>query len=200
MTWAPEPDNRFSPSDREAAAERDWADALARFASDARTDERVAERRRQRGLDEQAAASSTFAGLLENLAESGSPIHVVTTTGTGHRGTIGAVGSDAVVLRTGPSRRVVVAMTAIAHLDAPAGRYGDRPAPTGRPALGQLLAELVEQADHRAEIVCTAHGGVVVTGRLGWLGEDVLAVEPGGRSCRYMRLSSLIEVSLSVSG
>ena len=77
MTCAPDPDNRFTPADGAGGSGDDPEDArLARFAAEARIEERLAERRRQRWLQQQAAESTTFAGLLRNLAEAQTSIRL----------------------------------------------------------------------------------------------------------------------------
>lgn len=216
MTWTPDPNNRPDP-EREGrpVPERgpigeEWADALARFVSDARTDERVTERRRRRWLQREATESSTFAGLLRNLAERTETVRLLTDTGGMLTGVPTAVGEDVVVLRTARSRPVLVALDHLtAVLDGTAAELdGDRSDRSQAPSLRHVLAEL---ADAEAELTCTLTGGTVVAGRAIWVSEDVLALDPAdtptlgqrrpftdGR--RYLRLSSLVDVSPRVSG
>lgn len=216
MTWSPDPNNRPDPdrADRPPPAGTpigpEWTDALTRFVSDARTDERVTERRRRRWLQRAASESSSFAGLLRNLAERARTVRLHTDAGTVHTGRPVAVGEDVVVLHTSEGRRVLVSLD---HLTAVVDGAvddldGDRHEPSPGPSLRHLLAEL---ADTEAELICTLAGGAVVVGRASWVAEDVLALEPSdppGPSARrpftdgrrYLRLSSLVDVSPRVSG
>jgi hypothetical protein len=204
MACAPGPDNRFTPGDGEPGGGADDA-VLARFAADARIEERLAERRRQRWLEQQAAESSTFAGLVRNLAEAATPVRLRTAAGTVHRGPIAVIGEDAIGVRTAKAQLTLVALTHLAALDTPGTTVisGDRePEPPG-PQLGHLLADL---ADAETVLHGVLVGGDRFEGRLRWVGEDVLALdgasgpdEPGPTG-RYVRLSSVIEVSVSVSG
>ncbi len=241
MAWGPGSDNRFSDGGRQgpgvgegrgagagrpggphadADADADLDDALARFASDARTEERVGQRRRQRWLARAAAESTTLQALLDALAELGGTVALVLDSGTSHRGVITVVGDDVVALADRNAGLVLVALGRLAWVDA-----GERPAlvapgdeqplrpnpPSGRPTLRHLLAEL---ADDEPEVRVTA-GGATVDGRLLWVGDDVAALaeavlapgtgsDAGRRSTmvrtRYVRLSSVTDVSLSVSG
>jgi len=216
MTWSPDPNNRPDPDETgdpppaRTPIGPDWADALTRFVSDARTDERVTERRRRRWLQRESAESSSFTGLLRNLAEREATVRLLTDAGTTHTGVPVAVGEDVVVVHTSAGRPVLIALdhlTAVVDGTA-AGLDGDRVDSSAGPALRHLLAEL---ADAEAELTCTLAGGTVVAGRVLWVAEDVLALDPGdshgavnrrpftdGR--RYLRLSSLIDVSPRVSG
>ena len=204
MACAPGPHNRFTPG-ADGPGDDDDAAALARFAAEARVEERLAERRRQRWLERQAAESSTFAGLVRNLAESATPVRVRTATGSVHRGVITVLGTDALGVREPVGRLTLIALAHLAALDTSGNPavIGDRgPEPPG-PNLQHLLAEL---ADAESEVQCVVVGGERVGGRLLWVGEDVMALatvdgtDDGGPVRRYLRLSSVIEVSASVSG
>lgn len=216
MTWSPDPNNRPDPDDAsDLSAARspigpEWADALTRFVSDARTEERVTERRRRRWLQREATESSSFAGLLRTLAERATPVRLLTDGGGTHSGTPVAVGEDVVVLHTAGGRPILVALDHVtAVVDGTTAELdGDRGDPAPGPSLRHLLAEL---ADIEAELTCTLAGGTVVAGRVVWVAEDVLALDPSdppGRGTRrpftdgrrYLRLSSLVDVSPRVSG
>lgn len=222
MAWGPGTDNRFSDDGTDGTG---WTDAgaaggvdreaeLAWLAADARTDERVAQRRRQRWLQRTAAESTTFTGLLDTLAELDQRVELVLSTGKRVQGRVTVVGSDVVALRDGPDGLVLVALERVAALDAGdrpslAADWADRPG-ADRPALRHLLAELAED---RPEIHVAFDGGAF-DGRLLWVGEDVAALgvraqaaagdiasgSTGFNRTRYVRLSSVTDVSLSVSG
>lgn len=208
MAWPSEPDNHVTSADEVAL---DAEDALARLASDARVEDRVEQRRRLRWLRRQAEEATTFDGLVGQLVELGQPISLVTSSGGTHRGVAVLLGADAVVLRTDIDRHVVVATGAVAALDA-----GARPAMTregddggvaagGRPTLRELLADLAADA---VEATATLVGGTSVHGRLLWIGDDVAAwaLTGGGAAgreaerIRYVRLSSVVDVSFNGSG
>jgi len=204
MACAPGPDNRFTPDDGGTGGDADDA-VLARFAADARIEERLGERRRQRWLQQQAAESSTFAGLVRNLAEAATPVRLRTTAGTVHRGPITVLGEDAIGVRGARGRLTLVALAHLAALDTPGTTVisGDREAEGPGPRLAHLLAEL---ADAETVVHGVLVGGERFEGRLRWVGEDVMALdstvgpdEPGPTG-RYVRLSSVIEVSVNVSG
>lgn len=208
MAWPPEPDNRFTSGGEPPDAECDAADALARFASDARVEQRVAERRRERWHRRLIAEETSFASLLVSLAEIGAPVAVLNTTGTTHSGIVIAVGTDVVALRPRPGEVTLLALDRVVTLDAgrsePLGtdrRDGER---AGGPTLRHLLAEL---ADEQPEATFTFDGGATIRGSLAWVGRDVVAVNgasgerpPARGGLRYVRLSSVAAVSVRVSG
>ena len=226
MAWGPGTDNRFSDggpdgtgwtggTDAGAAGGVDGETELAWLAADARTDERVAQRRRRRWLQRAAAESTTFSGLLDTLAELDQRVEVVLSTGKRVQGRVTVVGSDVVALRDGPDGLVLVALARVVALDAGdrpslAADGTDRPGAADRPALRHLLAEL---AEGRPEVHVAFDGGAL-DGRLLWVGEDVAALgvqaravagdvasgSTGFNRTRYVRLSSVTDVSLSVSG
>ncbi|MFN0026658.1 MAG: hypothetical protein ACKV2O_05635 [Acidimicrobiales bacterium] len=194
----------------------DVDDAAARFLADSRVEDRVAERRRTRWLNRQAAESTTFASLLVNLAEIGQPITLRGKTGTDHEGLVRVLGEDVVALAGADAALTLIALAhvvALHHVPGPQATAltAHRPAVRDRPTMRQLLAEL---ADDEPEAICTMDGGATLRGRLRWVGEDLAAMSPlppegrvsaGGAAWSYVRLSSLSVVSvrlsaLSVSG
>ena len=113
-----------------------------------------------------------------------------------------SIGADAVGIRVSAGRLTLIALDHVVTLDIPGSGAlsGDRgPTDTG-PALRHLLADL---ADTDTDLRFVLAGGTVAEGRLLWIGEDLVAVttvlDPGPGT-GYIRLCSVIEVSLSVSG
>lgn len=223
MAWGPGRDNRFSGAGGGGWDEGRWDEdaeaALAQLASDARTDERVAQRRRGRWLARAAAESTTLTALLDSLAELARPVTVVLSTGKHVQGVITVVGANVVALRDGSGAPVLVALERLVAVEE-AGRESRHADPDDagagaltdgeRPTLRHLLAEL---ADEQPDVHVAFDGGAF-NGRLRWVGADVAALTDraipiagstsGGPSTvgrtRYVRLSSVTDVSLSVSG
>ena len=187
-------------------------DDLERWAAGARAQEAADERVRERWLRQAAEEEASFAGLLADLAEAGSPLVVTTTAGHRHHGPVVAVGSDFVALapigQAGDGRLTLVSM-------GRSPRCGRRPGARLRGAVGRrvceiwargelgvTLAEVLAQAVAVRPRVALVLGTVTVVGQLRAVGADVLSVrtdaEPGGLS--YSRLSSVSEISLFDSG
>lgn len=201
----------------EASEASEVDDAVARLLADSRVEDRVTQRRRTRWLTRQAAESTTFASLLDNLAEIGQPITLRGRTGTVYLGSVRVLGQDVMALSSADAMVQLIALSHVVSLEHAAGTRpsaltGDRPTPRDRPTMRQLLAEL---ADDEPEATFTLDGGGSLQGRLRWVGEDVAAISPptplsgsvagGDVGWTYVRLSSLSVVSvrlsaLSVSG
>lgn len=185
-------------------------DDLERWAAGARAQEAADERVRERWLRQAAEEEASFAGLLADLAEAGSPLVVTTTAGHRHHGPVVAVGSDFVALAphpgsAGDGRLTLVTMASIAEVRPTPGTRIQR-APgrsTGdETRLAVSLAEVLAQAVAIRPRVAVVLGTVTVVGQLRAVGTDVLSVrtdaEPAGLS--YSRLSSVSEISLFDSG
>lgn len=227
MAWPPQPNNRISGrhpdavglgqgtsgpdrdggrDDRHHEATQDADDTLARFAAEARVEERVAERRRQRWLERQTAESSTFGGLLANLAEIGRTVVVRTSAGGTHRGVLCIVGHDCLALTTADpadQRLVVVGLAHVVSISAGARiRLTGERAPAGHGSGAALQPLLVELAEERPHVLVGLTDTTTVVGRLSWVGIDVVALTLDDRDQRdvYVRLSSVVDVSLSTSG
>jgi hypothetical protein len=178
--------------------------ALSRFVADARADAAADARARERWLRAQAVESMSLQGLVADLAEVGGPVVVTTVTGGAVRGVIRATGSDHLWLAPGAGQRVLVPFHAITSLRPEPGTAvdGDRAATEvdARPDLRTTLAELAED---RPAVTASAIGlGGPLTGELRSVGRDVavLAIGLQGRDVVYLRLSSLAELSVIVSG
>jgi hypothetical protein len=172
---------------------------LADFAADARADVAASARAREGFLRRTAPEEATFAGVLVDLAERGSPVLVVGANGRRHRGVLRTVGRDFAGLRTPDGRDVLLAHHGIASV-RPDGRApeaaGDRSvsSPLG---LAEALAVLAE--DRPRVLVVTVPGDEGLAGTLGSVGRDVVAVLLDGadRRTAYVAVAAIAEVTLA---
>src|SRR5690606_253927 len=131
---------------------------LDAWVAEARIDGAAAERARERWLAEVAGQEATLSGVLADLAERGATVAVSTTVGRRHRGTVGLIGADFVVLRPEAGAELAVAAGAIADVRA-VGRadvLGDRMLGTEL-RLADVLGELA--ADREDVSIVTVAGG-----------------------------------------
>ena len=175
------------------------ADDLARWAADARADEAGRARARARWLRRQAEDEATFAGLLVDLAERGTPVVARTTVGRRHRGTVAGVAADFVLLRPDSGWWLLLPFDAVATV-RPVERAGE--AATGRrlPGLDLLLGEALEaMAGDRARVaIVTVGTGEPVSGELEAVGDDVITVrlDGPGRERVFVRLAAVAEIAV----
>jgi hypothetical protein len=171
---------------------------LARWVSDARTDEAAAARARERWLVQVAEESATFSGVLLDLAERAAPAVVVGHGDRRHRGVVTAVAADFCILRTPAGRDVLVAFRGISSVRIDAG-VG---APTGDRAvhvdvaLAEALAALA--GDRPRVLIVTAGGADGIAGELRAVGLDVATVRLDGdpAATAYVPIPSIVEVTL----
>jgi hypothetical protein len=174
----------------------DLAGRLTAWVANARTDGAAAARAREGFLRRTGPEDATFAAVLLDLAEHGSPVLATTTTGRRHRGVVAGVGHDFAALRTPDGRDVVLAHRGIAAV-GPEGSHavapGDRTAvlPLG---IAEALAVLAED---RPRVLVVATGGEAVAGDLTAVGRDVLTVRLDGadRRVAYVATANVVEVS-----
>lgn len=146
---------------------------LARWAAAERTAGAAALRRRTRSLTDQAASTSTWSGLLLELAERACEV-TVTLPGTQLVGQLTALGRDFCVLEHRAGRAVLVASGAIcsvARADGPVVPAGDR-----RPSLDLSLAGALDFLAADRTPVCVRTAGSNVEGTLISVGDDVITV------------------------
>lgn len=176
----------------------DLAARLERWVADARSDDAAAARSRERWLRLQADESATFAGVLVDLAERGTPVVVHGAAGRRHRGSIAAVASDFCALRTSSQRAVLLTFTGIGSVRPDA----DSPGPAGdrvvRAEIG--LAEMLSvlAADRPRVLIITAADATGVAGELSRVGRDLVTVRLDGeaRATAYVAIRAIAEVSL----
>jgi hypothetical protein len=180
------------------AARGGLAAALASFVGDAKADEAATARSREAFLRRTAAEDGSFAGVLVDLAERGTPVLVAGAAGRRQRGTLTAVGADFVVLRTAEGHEVLLAHRGISSVTPEAGAdevAGDRvvAVPVG---LGEALAVLAEERPRVLVVTVGTDGGVA--GELRAAGRDVVSVRLEGpdRRTAYVPLANLAEVRL----
>jgi hypothetical protein len=183
----------------------DGADAaLERFVADARSDLAARARGRQRWLGVQAAEETSLVGVVWDLAERAASASVTTTAGRQHHGRVSGAGVDFVCLRPAGDGLVLLPLHAVAAIRPEPGAVvaGDRSVDE-IPDATDLRSTLAELAADRPRISTVAIGsGDVVTGELRSVGLDVIVVAMGqqSRDVAYLRLSSLAELSVIVSG
>jgi hypothetical protein len=159
----------------------DLAARLERWAAEARVDEAVRVRTRERWLRRQAEEESTLAGILANLLEHAAPVTLLTQARRQHRGEIRGVGVDFVALG-GLGSEVVVALQAVTSLRTPPGErvvLGDRPA--AGPMRSMRLSEVVAGlAVEREPVLVVTRDGEAMTGVLRSVGQDVAVLRGAG--------------------
>lgn len=181
------------------AGGRDLVSRLTEWVAGARADEVAEGRRREGFLRRTAGEGATFAGVLVDLAERGSPVLLTLSGGRQHRGTLLGVGADFVALRAGDGRQVLVSHAGIVAVrpdDRAAAASGDRRAtlPLG---LAEALAVLAED---RPRVLVTAIGEQQgLAGELRSCGLDVLVLrlDGAGRPTAYVPMANLVEVSIA---
>ncbi len=191
-------------TDRGGDPARDDADSasselrLHRWASEARTDEAVSSRTRERWLREVADQEASLVGVLTDFAERRVAVTVATETGRSHHGQVRLVGVDFVALSMPNGSDVVLALGAVSSVRAaPArdGASGDRPVSSDL-VLDDILAGLVEE---RAEVrVVTAGGHEALAGRVRSVGRDVVVLRTDGDrpGSVYVPVAALVEITI----
>jgi hypothetical protein len=171
---------------------------LERWVADARADGAVAERTRERWLRQVADESATYAGVLVDLAERGTPVAVHTAGGRRHRGVVAGVGTDFVALRAASGHDVLLAFSGIAavRVDGGGAPVGDRVVDVEM-GLAEALAAI---AGARPRVlVVTSADGEGLAGELRAVGRDVVTLRLDGadRSPAYVAIASIAEVTLA---
>ena len=184
----------------------DLADALVRWAADARADEAGRARSRARWLRHQAEEEATFAGLLVDLAEQGTAVLLRTTAGRRHRGAVAAVGADFVLLEpdggAAARRWVLVPLDAVttvrpAHENRRTGPAQGARAPTLDLLLAEALDAMAAADGPRTTVTIVLEADPdPVAGELEAIGADVLTVRVDGspQTRTFVRLGAVTEV------
>jgi hypothetical protein len=170
-------------------------DELLRLLDDARADERVASRGRERMLRQVAEDSARLAGTLLDLAERGSTVTIRTTAARAHHGTIRLVATDFCVVAT-EAGDVWLALDGITVVRPhPTERHA--PATGDRPSRDLLLVEaLARISPERPRVALVTEGGESTAGELRAVGEDVLTLrlDGGPTALCYVSSSAVREV------
>jgi DNA-binding transcriptional LysR family regulator len=162
-----------------------------------RRDDASAQRRRARSLDQQAAGSSTLAGVLRDLGEHGAGV-TVEVTGCGPlRGRITGLGADFVVI-TADDTAVTVPLQAVELVRPDPGQRraaGDR-----EPGEGRTLAAVLEDlAADAATVQVRTRSGDRVSGELVAAGIDVVAVSRPGAGPVYIPCTAVAQVIVTAN-
>lgn len=170
--------------------------ALERWTAEARVADAADARRRERSLRRQAEESTTFAGVLADLAERQRPVVLATSGGRRHRGVLRVLGADFVALITDVGAEVLVARWAITSV-----RSGPREsaAASGRVLdldlrLHEALAALAED---RPRVQLVTRGDEHLSGDLRNVGLDVVTVRVDGDTLAnvYVPIATIAEIS-----
>jgi hypothetical protein len=179
-------------------------DDLTRLIAEVRTDDAVRARARERSLRQQATEEATLAGLLADLAEEQAEVTVRLRSGRVAQGRPVAVGTDFVVLRSGATGEVLLALPAISGVRR---RPGERaPDTTGRrppPKAASLAAYISSVAPERPRVAVTLSGEPgSLAGELRSGGLDVLTILLDGDppAIAYLAVDSLESLSVSPPG
>jgi len=186
----------------------DPLDDLEAWAAEARAREAAESRVRERWLRTQAEEGASFAATLAGLVERGEPVTVMTAAGRPVAGRLTAVGADFVGLRLPGGRRTLIALGAVAWVQAAPGA---RPAPDAGlgdreededAAPGASLIDVLAQAAASRPRVMIQTGAAAVGGDLRAVGLDMLSVETAGTppSLAYVPVGAVYEISFFASG
>jgi hypothetical protein len=167
--------------------------AFTRWAADERSAAAAANRSRTRSLQEQAASSATWAGILLDLAEQGTPVSVV-VAGRRRSGRIACVGRDFCVIDSGPGQTALIRVAAMEELRPDSDSVAGAPAGDRESALDlSLVTVLSLLAEDRSSVGLVTSAGLETTGHLIAAGEDVLTVrtDPPTRRLVYVPLGAV---------
>lgn len=168
--------------------------SLDRWAADARADEAVAARTRERWLAQQATEEATFAGTLVALAERVERVVLLLAGGARRTGVVTAVGDDFCEVQD-RGRTVLVALDAVAsvQLHERRGPASGSSAPGDR----RLLGALALRCGDRPRVQVVTRTGEAVGGTLTAVGEDVITLDlDGARGVVYVRAGAVAEVAV----
>ncbi|HEY8546086.1 MAG TPA: hypothetical protein VIL36_13600 [Acidimicrobiales bacterium] len=180
------------------------AGRLERWAADARIDEVVRRRSRERWLARQAQEEATLVGVLADLAERGAAVGLQLRSGRPQRGHVRLLGADFVALvpagePSGRGGEVLVALGEVAAVTTRPGEpvsVGDLPS-RSRLTLAEVIIGLA--GDRERVLLVLAGGHDVVRGTLWSVGQDVVTVrsedEPAAAT-HYVALDAIGQVSI----
>jgi hypothetical protein len=177
---------------------------LVRWLAQARADEAVVSRSRERALRQLAAEEATFATLAVDLGEAEVPVVARTTAGRSHLGAIVAVGVDFVVVRPGPGRAVFLPLAAVTSLRVAPGIRAPAPAGHRPPPLDATLVDVLTGLAGDRPRVQVVMGGEpdAWVGELRQVGVDVVSVRLTGEPpvTAWGHLRAVTEVTLLDGG
>ena len=184
-------------------ARGDTADALERWAAEARAQDAADARARERWLRQQADDEATLSGLLVDLAERGDTVVVATREGRHHQGKLTVVGTDFVAVRTSSGALALVALASLAFVRGgqrrrPGQRDADADGEQPRVTLADVLAHMAADRPRVAMQV----GDLRLVGDMVAVGTDVVTLRTDGDppATGAVPLPSVSEVYLLDSG
>ena len=177
---------------------------LERWAADARIDEAVRRRSRERWLTQQAREEATLVGVLADLAERGAVVALQLRSGRPQRGRVRLIGTDFVALAAagepaGRGGEVLVALGEVAAVSTLPGEpvsVGDL-SPRSRMSLAEVVTSLTGERER--VLLVLAGGNHVVRGTLWSVGQDVVTVRSDGEpvaATSYVALDAIGQVSI----
>ena len=174
-------------------------DPFQHLLDEARADQAVDARIRERLLRQAAEESARLSGVLTDLVEQHPVVTVRCASGNQHQGRLLTVASDHVVVRNRDGLDVHVALDEIVLVrPEPSLRFpaatGDRPAPTDR-TLHQVLTRVV--GDRPRIAVVARGGGAPIAADLRSVGEDVATlVLDGSGDTAYLATAAIAELTI----
>jgi hypothetical protein len=177
-----------------AGDDRDWDDTAASWRIDAAADAR----RREWWLRQQAAESSTMAGLLVDLAEQGRVVNLTLVGGRVRTGRLWGLTDDVLGLRSAPGVDVLVARGALFGVRRGPGHGPDLVGDPARRRLptGPLATVLAAWSGDEPEVQLLDPTGAGVAGRLLRVGLDLAVVATGTGPATAVALDRVAEAVL----
>lgn len=193
-----ESDNAYDGLLGEGLAQR-----LERWAADARIDEAVRLRTRERWLAQQATEEATLRGVLADLAERGADVALQLRSGGAERGRVRLVGADFVALAVpgGAGGQVAEVLVALREVGSVRTLPGE-PMSTGenavvrRLSLGEVIIGLA--ADRQRVVLGVSGCQEVVAGTLWSVGQDVVVLRIDGAgtpATAYVAFGAIVQVT-----
>ena len=170
---------------------------LARWAASDRTARAATERTRTRTLADQSLSTSTWTGLLVDLAESGAEVALWSGPGLTHKGRLVGVARDFVVLEPAGRGPVLIRTAALqavtpAAPGARSARAGERSNPSELTLAAALEALAGERAPASVQTSSQAFPGAIIG-----CGEDVLTIKSDGPGRQmYVALNAVVWVEI----
>jgi hypothetical protein len=180
------------------------AGRLERWAADARIDEAVRRRARERWLTQQAREEATLVGVLADMAERRAVVSLQLRSGRPQRGHVRMIGTDFVALAAAgesPARggEVLVALGEITSVSTRPGEpvsVGDLSS-RSRMSLAEVIIGLT--GDRERVLLVLAGGHDVVRGTLWAVGQDVVTVRSDDEpvaATHYVALAAIGQLSI----
>lgn len=167
---------------------------LDAWLAEARADEAIQRRVRQRWIEQQSAEGATLAGALLDLAEASTPV-LITTIAARHRGYLRGVAPDFFALRTDQQVDGLIPLSSLSSVQ-PAIAGAREPMTAREPVLDVLLADALQVAAGDRPRVRVAAADRSIAGRLWAAGVDVVTIrtDHAEQPVVYVPVSAIGEV------